>query len=819
MFQVYTCLTNDHDWRLVVLAGAVCLLASAVAVILFHRAQATTGGTQFVWLALDAAAAGCGIWATHFIAMLAYDPAIGTGYNLAITILSLLIAVLITGAGLAAALLDLGRWTAAFGGAVVGGGIAAMHYTGMMALEVPGRMTWAPNLVVASIVLGIAFGSFALHFAARRDDWVNTVIATILFALAILLMHFTAMGAVLVVADPTRINDAAALSPAALSLVIAGIVTIVLGICLVAALSDRQANGKLQQQKILLDTALENMSQGLCMFDADGRIVLFNERYAKMMGFPAASLRGLSLLDLIKYRKAAGEIVDDPQEFFARVVAAAHEGKSNTRIIETSAKRALRIIEQPMQEGGWVSTLEDITEWREAQAQISHMAHHDALTGLANRTQLVEKLQNALTALPSRGGGIAVHFIDLDRFKSVNDTLGHDGGDFLLRTVAERLRSVIRIDDTVARLGGDEFVVVQTGVSDRDQVKEFARRLTSAVTAPMKLREQAIVATVSVGVAVAPADGSNPERLLKSADLALYKAKADGRNCIRFFLAEMDTELQARFKLEKIVREAVLRDGFELHYQPVFEISERRLVGFEALIRLPAEDGTLIPPLVFIPVAEDLRLIDKVGAWVLREACRTAATWPEYLTVAVNLSPAQFLAGSVSDIVAAALKEAGLAAHRLELEITETLLLGNSEATMAELQTLKAMGVAIVMDDFGTGYSSLSYLWRFPFDKIKIDRSFMQGFEGSSRDAKTVVKTIIALGRELNMRVTVEGVETATQAAFLDKADGDQAQGFFFGRPVPASEVSANILADFQKTHSSPSSATAHPGKLALSPS
>jgi diguanylate cyclase (GGDEF)-like protein/PAS domain S-box-containing protein len=819
MFQVYTCLTNDHDWRLVVLAGAVCLLASAVAVILFHRAQATTGRTQFVWLALDAAAAGCGIWATHFIAMLAYDPAIGTGYNLAITILSLLIAVLITGAGLAAALLDLGRWTAAFGGAVVGGGIAAMHYTGMMALEVPGRMTWAPNLVVASIVLGIAFGSFALHFAARRDDWVNTVIATILFALAILLMHFTAMGAVLVVADPTRINDAAALSPAALSLVIAGIVTIVLGICLVAALSDRQANGKLQQQKILLDTALENMSQGLCMFDADGRIVLFNERYAKMMGFPAASLRGLSLLDLIKYRKAAGEIVDDPQEFFARVVAAAHEGKSNTRIIETSAKRALRIIEQPMQEGGWVSTLEDITEWREAQAQISHMAHHDALTGLANRTQLVEKLQNALTALPSRGGGIAVHFIDLDRFKSVNDTLGHDGGDFLLRTVAERLRSVIRIDDTVARLGGDEFVVVQTGVSDRDQVKEFARRLTSAVTAPMKLREQAIVATVSVGVAVAPADGSNPERLLKSADLALYKAKADGRNCIRFFLAEMDTELQARFKLEKIVREAVLRDGFELHYQPVFEISERRLVGFEALIRLPAEDGTLIPPLVFIPVAEDLRLIDKVGAWVLREACRTAATWPEYLTVAVNLSPAQFLAGSVSDIVAAALKEAGLAAHRLELEITETLLLGNSEATMAELQTLKAMGVAIVMDDFGTGYSSLSYLWRFPFDKIKIDRSFMQGFEGSSRDAKVVVKTIIALGRELNMRVTVEGVETATQLAFLDKADGDQVQGFFFGRPVPASEVSANILNEFHETHLAPSSAIASVEKQAFAKS
>jgi predicted signal transduction protein with EAL and GGDEF domain len=317
---------------------------------------------------------------------------------------------------------------------------------------------------------------------------------------------------------------------------------------------------------------------------------------------------------------------------------------------------------------------------------------------------------------------------------------------------------------------------------------------------PTELREQtAIVATVSVGVALAPADGTNPERLLKSADLALYRAKAEGRNCIRFFCPEMDSELQARSKLEKIIREAVLLGRFELHYQPLFEMSQRRLIGFEALVRLPGEDGALIPPLEFIPVAEDLRLIDKIGAWVLREACRTAATWPENLTVAVNLSPAQFLAGDVSEIVAAALEEAGLDPHRLELEVTETLLLGNSEAIMSELQKLKSMGVSIVMDDFGTGYSSLSYLWRFPFDKIKIDRSFMQAFDGSGRDAGTLVRTIIALGRELNMRVTVEGIETAKRAAFLDEVDGDQAQGFFFGRPIPASEVSAKILADFQK--------------------
>jgi diguanylate cyclase (GGDEF)-like protein len=438
-------------------------------------------------------------------------------------------------------------------------------------------------------------------------------------------------------------------------------------------------------------------------------------------------------------------------------------------------------------------------EKQQADRRIRFLAHHDALTGLANRAQLIEKLENALAILPLRGGCLAVHFIDLDHFKEVNDTLGHDGGDFLLKTVAERLRAVTRADDIVARLGGDEFVVVQTAIKGKDQVEDFARRLTSAVTAPMTLKEQEIIATVSVGVALAPADGTDPERLLKSADLALYKSKADGRNCTCFFEPKMDAALRARIELEKTLRDAVQNERFILHYQPLFEVSGQRLIGFEALIRLPAEDGTLIPPMTFIPIAEDLRLIGKIGAWVLREACKAAAGWPEPLTVAINLSPAQFEVGSISTTVASALREAGLAPWRLELEITETLLLGNSDSVMAELLSLKAMGIAIVMDDFGTGYSSLSYLWRFPFDKIKIDRSFMQGFDAAGRDAETVVKTIIALGRELDMRVTVEGVETAKQAAFLDGADADQVQGFFFGRPVSAAEIGAIILKDFRK--------------------
>jgi diguanylate cyclase (GGDEF)-like protein len=449
------------------------------------------------------------------------------------------------------------------------------------------------------------------------------------------------------------------------------------------------------------------------------------------------------------------------------------------------------------------------------------LALHDPLTGLANRVQLIERLATALVGFPLRQNHLAVHFIDLDRFKEVNDAVGHDGGDFLLEAVAERLRDVSRPDDIVARLGGDEFVVVQIGMGNRKQVEDFAHRLRSALLAPIKFKEQEIVTTISVGIALAPADGTNAERLLKCADLALYRSKADGRNCFRFFEPAMDAAQRERLALERSIRDAVLHQRFVLYYQPLFEMSGRRLVGFEALIRLPAPDGTLISPMAFIPIAEDMRLIDQIGEWVLREACRAAAAWPGSLTVAVNLSPDQFATGGVNAIVASALSEAGLAPQRLELEITESLLLGNSEAIMTELHKLKALGVIIAMDDFGTGYSSLSYLWRFPFDKIKIDQSFIQGIDTSGRHAETVVKTIIALGRDLDMRVTVEGVETVKQATFLEDANADQVQGYFFGRPMPASEVSALILRDFQtllpnRPRKNSLKTGRHPNKLAV---
>ena len=399
--------------------------------------------------------------------------------------------------------------------------------------------------------------------------------------------------------------------------------------------------------------------------------------------------------------------------------------------------------------------------------------------------------------LPATGGHVVVHFLDIDRFKEVNDTLGHAGGDFLLKTLGQRLSELSRIDDMVARLGGDEFVIVQTGVAGKEQAEAFARRLASVLSEPMTFKEREIRANVTIGVAIAPADGEIAESLLKHADLALYNGKTAGRNRICFFMPDMDKVLEARVALEKAIRDATVNDGFVLHYQPVFKIGSEQLVGFESLLRLPAPDGTLIPPAAIIPVAEDMHLIDEIGALVLREACRTAVMWPKELTIAVNLSPAQFESETIVEVVTGALKESGLDANRLELEITEVLLLGNNESTMKQLRELKGLGVSIVMDDFGTGYSSLNYLWKFPFDKIKIDRSFMQDFDKSGRDVETVVKSIIALGRELRMRVTVEGVETTKQADFLTGVDADQVQGFYFGRPVPASELGAIVLADF----------------------
>ena len=395
MYRVLTCLTTEHDWRLVVLAGTICWLASAVAISLFHRARASRGRTRAVWICLDAAVGGCGIWATHFVAMLAYDPGAGAGYSIPITLLSLVFAIAIVAIGLCIALSGERQSVVALGGAVIGGGVAAMHYTGMAALELPAFIVWSPDIVLTSIVLGSVFAAVALLVAVRRDNAVYTMAATGLLTVAIVSHHFTAMGAVTLIPDPTLGSDGLSISPTALSFLTAVAAFAILGLSLLAAMIDRRAKGELHQQKILLDTALDNMSQGLSMFDADGRILLYNDRYAEMMGRTGIALQGRLLLDVLWEQKALDRWDGDPDQFVAGVIAAAKAGKSATRMV-TRNGRSIRVVHQPMKGGGWVATFEDITEWQAAQEQISHMARHDALTNLPNRTLFREQLEKAL---------------------------------------------------------------------------------------------------------------------------------------------------------------------------------------------------------------------------------------------------------------------------------------------------------------------------------------------------------------------------------------------------------------------------------------
>ena len=382
-------------------------------------------------------------------------------------------------------------------------------------------------------------------------------------------------------------------------------------------------------------------------------------------------------------------------------------------------------------------------EKERADAELHFLAKHDGMTRLANRGHLSERLTEALTKVVAVGGQLAVHYIDLDHFKEVNDTLGHAAGDTLIKLMAERLRACVRAEDIIARIGGDEFAIVQPKIVDSSEAEGLATRLLAVMNKPFMVNGHDVATAGSVGIALAPRDGVEPERLLKSADLALYKSKSDGRNCFRFFTPDMDAELQARLKLERTIRDAIQHERFELNFQPLIDTATSKLTGFEALLRLRDADGESIPPAVVIPVAEEMGLIGKIGTWVIRKACLAATQWPDHLTVAVNISPEQFHTGSVCDVVAEALAERRSRRSRLELEVTEQLLLRDTEAVLAELNRLKALGVAVVMDDFGTGYSSLSYLWRFPFDKIKIDRSFMQSLDTADENIRTIIKTIV----------------------------------------------------------------------------
>jgi diguanylate cyclase (GGDEF)-like protein/PAS domain S-box-containing protein len=550
----------------------------------------------------------------------------------------------------------------------------------------------------------------------------------------------------------------------------------------------RETEQKLQEHKRQLDTALNNMSHGLCMFDVDGRLVLCNERYREMYGLSADEVKsGISLLDLLERRKATGNFSEDPAQYCRDLLATIAQGKSASYVTKVGTGREVFIVNKPMADGGWVATHEDISERRQIERQIEHMALHDALTDLPNRVLLRDRLEHAL-ASARRGEQMALLYLDLDQFKNVNDTLGHPVGDQLLKEVAARLRLCVREIDAVARIGGDEFAIIQAALNEPTDAATLARRVREAITAPYDLAGHHIVVDTSIGIAIAPNDGCDPDQLLKSADMALYGAKADGRATYRFFEPAMDARVKARRTLERDLRRAYVEGEFESYYQPIFSVESKQINGVEALLRWKHPLRGLVLPGEFIPVAEEIGLINQIGEWILRKACAEVAGWPIPVKVAVNLSPLQLRSNNLVQAVINALAASGLPPERLELEITEAILIQETEKTLATLHQLRALGVRIAMDDFGTGYSSLSYLRKFPFDKIKIDRCFISGLS-EDNDSIAIVKAVSDLATSLRMTTTAEGVETQQQLEAIQHLGCGEVQGYLFSAPKPAEDI------------------------------
>ncbi len=553
-----------------------------------------------------------------------------------------------------------------------------------------------------------------------------------------------------------------------------------------AALKESEA--RLQSQNILFDIAINNMSQALLMFDASSRLLICNRRYREMYGLPVElSCPGRTARELIQTRLDMGTLDVEIDSYLDHLYKVVDSGKPASRLVELPDGRTIAVLNSPMPNGGWVTTHEDITERRRAEKKIAHMARHDALTDLPNRVLLRERLTDALEGV-RRGERLAVLYLDLDHFKGVNDTLGHTIGDELLKMVARRLRNTVRSGDTVARVGGDEFAVISSA-RNPTETAILARRICEAVRAPYDLQGHAVIADTSIGIAVAPNDGTDPDGLIKNADMALYKAKGDGRGTYRFFEADMDSKMKERRSLELSLRNALANNEFELHYQPLLDLRTNTVTSCEALLRWKHPERGLVSPAEFIPVAEEIGLIVPIGEWVIRRACQEAAGWGRDIKIAVNLSPIQVMSQNLVPIVMSALASAGLPAARLDVEITESVLMQNTETTLAALHRLREIGVSISMDDFGTGYSSLRYLRSFPFSKIKIDRCFISGLPGCMESA-AIVRAVAGMAKSLNVITTAEGVETEEQLLKIRELGCTEMQGYYFSRPLTAEALS-----------------------------
>ena len=775
MFKVYNCIATAHDLWLVGLAAVICTLASFAAINLLRHARFSAGRMRPVWLAVSAISTGFGIWSTHFIAMLAFSPGIPSGYNIALTVLSLAAAVLLTAAGLAMAMLPgwrLGPW---LGGAVVGGGIATMHYLGMAAFQIGGVILWDTTLVAVSILLGTLIGATALPAGLHGTSERWRVAGALLLTLAICSHHFTAMGAVAIIPDPTVMIPQASIPAGWLAIGVAvssfTIILLALGAAALDIRDQRRSMLEADRMRGLANAAVE----GLLVCDGDIAVTA-NTSFAQLVGSSSEKLIGARLESYIPDAEAR-----------ARLLAAPNQPvEADLRHVDGSMI-PVELILRPIDFGGQAR--------KQAEQHIRYLAHHDPLTSLPNRGTFHARLDHEIEAAGANGQKCAVMCFDLDRFKEVNDLFGHAAGDKVLQTVASRVSALLDNTCMVARLGGDEFAVLMPGLSNPAAAGKLADNILMALKPGADKSDSDNLTSCSIGIAICPDDADNREALLTHADTALYRAKTEGRAIYRFFEAKMGAEVHDRRVLEHDLRQAVTRGEFNLVYQPQQDIQTRRVVGFEALLRWTHKTRGSISPAVFIPIAEETGAILGIGEWVLREACKQAASWPQPLTIAVNVSAVQIYSEHFVQLVHEVLLETGLPADRLELEITETALVRDLNRALTTLRRIKALGVHIAMDDFGTGYSSLSNLRAFPFDKIKIDGSFIKSVNTNAQ-AATIVRAVLGLGRGLGLPVLAEGVETPAELAFLQSELCTEVQGYLVGRPAPIASFAMLTHAD-----------------------
>jgi diguanylate cyclase (GGDEF)-like protein/PAS domain S-box-containing protein len=728
------------------------------------------------WLIGAGACFGSGVWATHFVSMLAFIAPVPVGYDIWCTGSSIVFSVI--GAALAFIVADGKHWTRApAAGLVLGGAIAAMHYAGMAGMVMSAIVFHDFGTVVAAIALGCVLATCALAVGQRSSPRHQTLAATLL-VLSIISLHFTAMAGTTIVPQMPHDNSVTATSGTDLAIAVIAVTGIILLLGSGATVLDRRADREADRFRALAASTFEGI-----LIHRAGIILDGNDAFCAMVRTGPGDIKGKSLCEFLGQENALLT--------HSRVVPPLDTRLETTLVGSDGRRCPVEILCRPIERPdgpAQVLAIRDLTERRRAEEQVRHLAHHDSLTGLPNRILLNARLERSLADCAQSGANVSLLCIDLDRFKVVNDLLGHRSGDLLLSEVAQRLRGCVRGHDIVARQGGDEFAALLMSPGDEASANGIASRMVDALSRPFVVDGQRVTIGASVGMAIAPRDGTVPELLAQRADMALYAAKEAGRGRVRVFQDAMGQRVIKRRQLEQDLCDAVSRGELELFYQPVVNVSSGLATGYEALIRWNHPERGRVSPADFIPLAEETGLIIPIGQWVLETACAEAATWPGSLSVAVNLSPVQFQQSNIVETLLGVLDRTGLAPERLELEVTEGVLIADADASIRMFHELKAAGIKIALDDFGAGYSSMTYLRRFPFDKIKIDKTFVCGL-GADQEAQAIVEAILALAHGLRMDVTAEGVENEQQAFELRKRGCGQVQGFFFGVPVPAAEL------------------------------